>query len=259
MRKSDIEQMSKASLKIALDQVDDEIAKAVKAGRATKRLTNRRKNIKSEIDFREKYLDSGFGGGYKKCAHSHPLIEIDGMKIQGGACASPIVEFDIEVALDSAAGRKVWPWDGRTFVPFPITDRQAPSNKEAFDALIDYLVGELKAGRSVHVGCIGGHGRTGLVLARLVQVLSGNDDAIAWLRENYCKKAVESASQVQFLVEHYGITHAAPSDHGASRKRKWGDPPSHKSRPRHDSWSSDLGDKVQPGDPSLSLFQDHLF
>jgi hypothetical protein len=45
------------------------------------------------------------------------------------------------------------------------------------------------------------------------------DCIITYVRENYCKKAVESPAQVKFLVKHYGVAEAAGAKvHGSSKK-----------------------------------------
>jgi hypothetical protein len=58
---------------------------------------------------------------------------------------------------------------------------------------------------------VGGHGRTGTVLAAIVAEMTEKKDAIQWVRKHYCKKVVESKVQVQFLMKHYGVSEAEPS------------------------------------------------
>jgi hypothetical protein len=57
-----------------------------------------------------------------------------------------------------------------------------------------------KAGEGVEVGCLGGLGRTGTVLACMA-VLAGVDsrDAVAWVRHNYRPGAVETAEQESWV------------------------------------------------------------
>lgn len=59
-----------------------------------------------------------------------------------------------------------------------------------------------RKGLFVEVGCIGGHGRTGTVLA-IMCVLEGLDttEAISYVRSNYCKRAIESSSQ-EWMVDY---------------------------------------------------------
>src|SRR2546423_625210 len=53
-----------------------------------------------------------------------------------------------------------------------------------------------RAGRGVEVGCVAGHGRPGTALACMA-VLAGvpADEAVDWIRDHYCVKAVEPPYQ----------------------------------------------------------------
>lgn len=55
-------------------------------------------------------------------------------------------------------------------------------------------------GNIVEIGCIGGHGRTGTVLACLA-VIAGVPalEAVEWVHENYCPEAIESYRQEWFV------------------------------------------------------------
>lgn len=72
------------------------------------------------------------------------------------------------------------------------------------DGLLDTL-GRLlvraRQGERVEIGCWGAHGRTGTALAALA-VLTGRppDEAVAWVRETYCAKAVETPEQEAFVT-----------------------------------------------------------
>jgi len=163
------------------------------------------------------YLDTGTYKAPSKaaprCAHTHPLLTFaEGQgAIQGGSCYSPQGTYDVEIALCGGAKTPslLLPW-GTQYARFPIQDQHPPSDKDTFDKLIDWTIAQMAAGKKVHVGCIGGHGRTGVFLAVLYQRLTGDDDAIVSLRQRYCKKAVESQRQVDWLHKHYGIKKAPP-------------------------------------------------
>jgi len=153
-------------------------------------------------------------GGYKKCAHDHPPLKIKTVSgvntvVYGGVCGDPVHKgLDIYVALDQFTSHdpQAYPWHGtRQFIYFPITDMSTPKDPVEFKAMIDWLGTQMTEGKSVHVGCLGGHGRTGMVLAALVSTLSGNADAITYVREFYCEKAVETKGQVDWLAKHFGI------------------------------------------------------
>lgn len=59
-----------------------------------------------------------------------------------------------------------------------------------------------RRGETVEIACVGGHGRTGTVLACMA-VLAGVpvEEAVAWVRSTYCVRAVQEPSQ-QYWVEH---------------------------------------------------------
>lgn len=154
-------------------------------------------------------------GSYQRCYHTHPALPLkDGLVIYGGSCSSPaVIDADVYVGFDYTMQRSSlsFPWSGKFSFLFPITDMCAPKSPEEFSQLIDWLILQLTANKKVHLGCLGGHGRTGTVLAALVARFMGRKDAIEYVRANYCKKAVESSEQVAFLMKHFGVDHAAPS------------------------------------------------
>lgn len=148
------------------------------------------------------------------CPGSHKMITLLGGELIGGACARPPPGLDIYVSLDSS-GRLpdgAYPWDDgfrqSISIRMLVTDHCAPADPKLFGAMVDWLLGQLRLGRRIHVGCIGGHGRTGTVLAALIARGAGRKDAIQWVRDNYCDRAVESDKQVEFLVNHYGTDSA---------------------------------------------------
>jgi protein-tyrosine phosphatase len=63
------------------------------------------------------------------------------------------------------------------------------------------VIDRARTGEQVEVGCLGGHGRTGTALACLA-VLTGYPaaGAVAWVRANYCPKAVETADQEALIT-----------------------------------------------------------
>lgn len=147
----------------------------------------------------------------KRCYMSHPPLVIGDYKIYGGSCIDPIVtDADIYVGFDygMAKSHKAYPWEeGESFL-FPIQDMGVPKDPEQFKKLVDWIAVQLIAKKKIHLGCIGGHGRTGMVLAALVKVMLGEKDAIQYVRKHYCTKAVESAAQVTFLRTHFEVSTA---------------------------------------------------
>jgi hypothetical protein len=55
---------------------------------------------------------------------------------------------------------------------------------------------------------MGGHGRTGTTLAILAHLSGacGTADPVQWVRETYCQDAVETRSQIDYLVHEIGLT-----------------------------------------------------
>lgn len=184
------------------------------------------------IDWDSKKSKSKWGEStYKRCYYSHPPLELKisegGTKfVYGGSCSSPIHDdAHIYVGLDWGMKEhsQRFPWVLGAAIHYEITDNQPPKNADEFRELVDWLADEIRAGKKVHIGCIGGHGRTGLVLSALVSVLTDEQDQIMYVRKNYCKKAVESKSQVDFLVKHYGckeVTGSKAHSHKSKKKAK---------------------------------------
>lgn len=149
-----------------------------------------------------------------RCYDSHPPLKIGNYRIYGGSCAYPVVhDADIYVGFDlsMAKNEMSYPWvAGESFL-FYIPDMGVPADRIGFKSLVEWIAKELENNLKVHIGCIGGHGRTGMVLAALVKHMTGNEDAITYVRKHYCQKAVESNAQVEFLYKEFGIkkTHGA--------------------------------------------------
>jgi hypothetical protein len=178
------------------------------------------------------------GGGYKRCYEGHKPLDVGGGKlVVGGSCCSPkddtcdvYVGFDMGMKLTPRS----YPWNPGTEILMSISDGHAPKDPAEFKKLIAWTSDQLEFGLKVHCGCIGGHGRTGMFLAALVAhrrgilevlgqpVPEGFDDPIAYVRKNYCEKAVETDKQVDFLVKDWGCKTAKPSRDWGSNKSSWG-------------------------------------
>jgi len=174
---------------------------------------------------------SGGGNGHKSNAHtydfkshapscyeSHPPLKLPGtdLVIYGGSCLHPKVnDADVYIGFDAGMTltKRVWPWTPGDEVRFKVQDMGVPDHVSDYHKLVDWTVVQLKADRKVHCGCIGGHGRTGMFLAAVVSKF-GEKDAISYVRKNYCKKAVESSSQVKFLGKEFGIAPVAGAKEG---------------------------------------------
>jgi hypothetical protein len=177
------------------------------ASASTRRINTTRANDM----FGPSYGDGYAKSTYKPCHTEHPIIQFGDGEFCGASCLNPREGYDIYVGLDNGMSFKhsTYPWEPSDtkvieFL-FPIVDMQAPSNAENFMKLVEYLADQLSLGKRIHAGCIGGHGRTGTLIAALVAHITGELDSITWTRDNYCKKAVESPSQVDFLHKHFDV------------------------------------------------------
>ena len=123
--------------------------------------------------------------------------------------------FDILVALTGSPPRAgdLWKSFKGLCIHFPMIDYGGvPPN---FDWTIAYLVNCIKEGSKVLVYCMGGHGRTGTVLAAILGALEPNvEDPIKELRSRYCENAVESSSQARGVYKCVGID---PNKEGLSK------------------------------------------
>src|SRR5260370_28453547 len=106
-----------------------------------------------------------------RCYESHPIFMIpcaegEMVGIYGGSCISPVIKgADVYVGFDSSMtyGRAM-PWDGGVEILYKIQDRGVPKDIVLFKKLVAWVAEQLLGGKTVHAGCIGGHGRTGLFL-----------------------------------------------------------------------------------------------
>jgi hypothetical protein len=155
---------------------------------------------------------------FKQCYETHPPYEVaPGIVMFGGSGSHPIhSDCDVYISLTDwrKPGPKSWPWNAGEDIVFPVDDFKVPKDAPEFKKLIAWTADQLRAGRKVHVGCTAGHGRTGMVLAALRATLVGPEQAIQHVRENYCKKAVDTEEQIRWLMTHFGVDHIGPRDRG---------------------------------------------
>lgn len=165
-----------------------------------------------------KNLDNVLSMSLEESCAVHPNLTVyinrEKREIIGSSCIEPSVDdADIFVSLDERAPVFDWekPWykeTGQKHIRLPIKDMSVPEDTEDFIKCIEYISDRMKEGKKIHVGCIEGHGRTGLFLSALVQYNMGEDlktTAIDYVRENYCQKAVETTLQVLYLHYVFGV------------------------------------------------------
>lgn len=167
----------------------------------------------TKTDSKSDKVKSSWGGA--RCYESHPALEIkSGIVIYGGSCSTPIVmDADVYIGFDSGM-KQTWrndPWEEGVYeVQHRMVDQHPPQDHERFVKLLDWTAYMLGEGKKIHAGCIGGHGRTGTFFAALVKTMTGEPDAITFVRKGYCDKAVESKAQVEYLAEKFGIVKQEP-------------------------------------------------
>jgi hypothetical protein len=108
--------------------------------------------------------------------------------------AQRTVKPDFGVYLDS-----VWspPWP-HMHLQWP--DFGLPADETMFHQQCVDVLRRCRLNERVEIGCVGGHGRTGTMLAVLA-VMTGvpSSEAVAWVRQVYCASAVETDEQQQFV------------------------------------------------------------
>jgi hypothetical protein len=132
--------------------------------------------------------------------HLSPVVLPDGTRLTA-ASFDPVAPYSRDRSPDYGLyfdARWQPPWD-HGYVDWP--DFGVPANSEAVERALKVVLERARAGQDVEVGCVGGHGRTGTALACLA-VLTGHPapDAVAWVRTNYCAKAVETPEQEAFVA-----------------------------------------------------------
>lgn len=172
---------------------------------------------------KENKSEIGIKGKLKDFPAKPPLIfDLEGKEVSvyGGSCHKPKVEnIDMYVSLDKNPPVYHWekPWnpkEGKTHIRFPIPNMSLPENVQDFKDCVSFIKDSINNGQKVHVGCIGGKGRTGMILSALIQTSMGDrlvdeignkTSAIDYVRENYSNEAVETVPQILFLYYNMGI------------------------------------------------------
>lgn len=140
---------------------------------------------------------------FEKCRHYNPKLEMaDDVFIYPSSMANNRKENEMwpDFGLYADSGWK--PGWRNEFVTFP--DYGIPTYP---DVAVDQIASAFERaieGEVVEVGCIGGHGRTGTILACMKvygswydedEELISPEDACKWVWKNYCKEAIESPMQ----------------------------------------------------------------
>ncbi len=68
------------------------------------------------------------------------------------------------------------------------------------------IAAHMEDGATVEIACLGGHGRTGTLLAALIANIEGcgATEAILAVRQRYCEHAIETPAQIGLIFEACG-------------------------------------------------------
>jgi hypothetical protein len=146
-----------------------------------------------------------------KCYTTHTRQDFGlDIALYGGSCLHPIIhDADVYIGLEKGmhVAQISAPWNnGCGSHLFYIKNMEVPTDDQAFIKMLEWVSLQLISKKVVHIGCIGGHGRTGLVLAGLKYLMTDDKESIPYLRKHYCKKAVESDMQMNYLHKLFGLS-----------------------------------------------------
>lgn len=177
---------------------------------SNRRRSRSRKHSTDELD------EYGFSPYFARfCEHRPRCVlksEEDGWSIFAGAgpdCGDQMGKFDLLLNLTGSsflAGHSIplpelARWQSSPLVPEIVLDWPdlgvVHLPRAFWIDLIRYLA--LKRA-SMLVFCLGGHGRTGTAIASIMTVCGWDSaDSIAWVRANYCPRAIETKQQEEYV------------------------------------------------------------
>lgn len=87
-------------------------------------------------------------------------------------------------------------------------DFNVPSEALPMVDIVQWMLQQMEAGKKFETACMGGHGRTGTMLALLL-VAQGMPpgSAIARVRKHHCSKGIENEKQGRYVAEFYKMVH----------------------------------------------------
>lgn len=169
-------------------------------GRGPRPQARHKSRLGSLFDYPDGLLD---GPGFYGCSHRGEVVKVGQFEIMAGGTRdlrSPDLDkADLLVPLLHGHGPLGF---GRRYqiLAAPLQDYGGvPENWAEF---LDVLIEELKSGKHVLVYCMGGHGRTGTLIASLIALLEPEtQDPIAAARARHCDHAVETLAQAKGIFE----------------------------------------------------------
>lgn len=73
-----------------------------------------------------------------------------------------------------------------------------------FSEIVAWCMTQIKHGEQLDIACVGGHGRTGTLLAGILVFQNYTaDEAIEKVRKDHCNKAIETIAQEQLIKQYY--------------------------------------------------------
>lgn len=120
--------------------------------------------------------------------------------VHGGPFRHAPVDFDGVCLLEKALTN---PRDPNRWFHLPIQDFSVPSDDAQVRKALRHVFSSLLRGRNVYVGCMGGFGRTGLMMALIAKVMA-YPDPVQYVRTQYTKQAVETRAQEAY-VENFDV------------------------------------------------------
>ncbi len=140
---------------------------------------------------------------YNTCGHTFETFDLPGMQNENIKISGQRLHTETTTPDHGYYASNCWnPKSVATFIPWADYGLPTCSFEHAAETIVD-LWDKSNAGKVVEVGCMGGHGRTGTILA-CIAILSDDgmspSQAVAWVRSVHCKKAVESDSQEWFVA-----------------------------------------------------------
>jgi len=163
---------------------------------------------------------------YKVCS-SHPALRIEGKgKITGGRSEKQACKADLWVMLDNMPidiSVKCLDTEGKftkvhhsRIIYFPIPDREIPKDQVLFLKILAEIDKYIEEGKHVHISCIGGHGRTGMVIAAYIGKYCKYENPVELVRERYCKNAVETYEQHKLIHSICGLPNPSKKEYETS-------------------------------------------
>ena len=181
------------------------------------------KDRKDKVDAASKNNWGGtIGSTFRKRVCEHPRIKLpEATGYLTGGKAYP-KHIDLLIALDTWGLPEPAAYDtaGEVFpqptlagsertIYYPVDDRQVPQHMGRLEQMLETIEDYLNNGKDVHIQCIGGHGRTGTILALLFGRFGVETEDYLTLEksvhENYCEDAIESDTQRRFIAKYFDM------------------------------------------------------